>query len=191
MNIYDLVMKPVEAFILHEVRTELISLAEKDVLEIGIGTGVNLPYYDGNKVSSITGLDQEFAKALEAQQREHFNFVIGDIEKLPFATASFDTVVVTLVLCTVDLEKSLQEIKRVLKPGGTFIFIEHIRPHGKLAGHISDKLNRVWPKIAHGCNVNRRTDIILQENHFSEISIRYKGIFCYGHAKIDGSKAEA
>lgn len=185
MNVYDLVMKPVESLILHEVRSELVPLAEKNVLEIGIGTGVNLPYYDLSRVSSITGLDQEYAKELERCPTEDFSFVVGDIERLPFAASSFESVVVTLVLCTVDLDKSLQEIKRVLKPGGVFIFIEHIRPHGKLAGGLSDGLNRVWPKLAHGCNVNRRTDIALQENHFSDIHIRYKGagIFCYGYAK--------
>ena len=185
MNIYDFVMKPVESLILHEVRSELMQLAEKDILEIGIGTGANLPYYDKTKISSITGLDREYTEELKPHEGEHFRFVIGDIEKLPFAASSFDTVVVALVLCTVDLDKSLQEIKRVLKSGGTFVFIEHIRPHGKLAGSISDGLNHIWPKIARGCNLNRRTDKILQNSGFSQIDIHYKGanIFCYGSAK--------
>ena len=185
MNLYDIIMSPLETLILHDIRSEIIPLAQDNVLEVGIGTGANITYYDYSKISSLTGLDCKYSPELERHAGKKIHFSPGIIEKMPFATDSFDCVVATLILCTVDLEKSLQEIKRILKPGGMFIFIEHVRPSGKLAGAVFDALNKVWPRMAHGCNLNRETDVELGKSGFSNIHIKkkYNGIFCYGSAQ--------
>ena len=185
MNGYDIVMSPIEKWVLKNVRAEIMDCAEGNVLEVGIGTGANLGYYDFSKLSSLTGLDTEYSPEVACCRWEHFRFFSGSVESLSFEDSHFDCVVATLILCSVDLEKSIQEIKRVLKPGGTFIFIEHVRPSGKVAGKFFDILNGVWPKMAHGCNLNRRTDRVLNQSGFSDLDIRQAcgGIFCYGTAK--------
>lgn len=188
MNFYDLEMGPVEATFLRGIRSEIIPLAHGAVLEAGIGTGANLPFYDYAKISGLTGLDCEYSPALDRHTGEKFTFSTGSIEEMPFAAGSFDCVVGALILCTVDIKKSLQEIKRVLKPKGLFIFIEHVRPSGKIAGAVFDAANRVWPKMAHGCNLNRDTDMKLKKSGFSHMHIKKKcgGIFCYGWAQNAG-----
>lgn len=184
MNIYDLLMAPLERRILGEIRAELVPLAEKTVLEIGIGTGVNLRYYDYTKIDSIIGLDRKFSGELKRRAAKNMHFIAGDVECMPFATDSFDSIVGTLVLCSANPEKSLREILRILKPGGKFIFIEHIRPRGSLASKLADRLNRVWPILAQGCNLNRQTDLLLKQCGFADVTLRYKSsaIFCYGFA---------
>lgn len=188
MNFYDMAMGPLEALFLRGIRSEIIPLAHGNVLEVGIGTGANFPFYDYSKISNLTGLDCEYSPALARHTGVKFTFSAGNIEKMPFAAGSFDCAVVTLILCTVDIEKSLQEIKRVLKPNGLFIFIEHVRPSGKLAGAVFDAVNKVWPKMAHGCNLNRETDVQLEKSGFSNMHIKKKsgGIFCYGWAQNEG-----
>lgn len=185
MNAYDLAMRPLEALVLRDIRSAVIPCAKGDVLEAGIGTGANFRYYDYKKIRSLTGLDRECSPELERAAGEKFVFSLGSIEEMPFSENSFDCVVATLVLCTVNLEQSVREVQRVLKPGGTFIFIEHVRPAGTFAGKLSDALNRVWPKMAHGCNLNRRTDAVLRQSGFADLRVawRWGGIFCYGIAK--------
>lgn len=187
MDIYDFFMKPLEARILGEIRAEVVSLAHGHVLEIGIGTGANLPYYDKDKITAFSACDKERSKRLEDRAKATLSpvlhFVEGAVEALPFADSTFDSVVVSLVLCTADCGKGLAEIRRVLKPGGFFIFIEHIRPQGRL-GAIVDGLNRLWPKLAKGCNLNRQTDDIIKESGFTSLTLDYKasGFICYGLA---------
>lgn len=185
MNLYDVIMSPLEALFLGQVRSEIMASAHGDVLEAGIGTGANSRYYDYSAVRRLIGLDREYSPKLGPKHPETiFTFAHGDIEYVPFEDGRFDCVVATLILCTTDLEKSLAEIKRVLKPGGLFIFIEHVRPEGSLAGALSDRLNRVWPKVANGCNLNRRTGEAIMQNGFIAVRMRQKcgGIFIYGTA---------
>ena len=154
-----------------------------DVLEAGIGTGVNLRYYNPAKIRSLTGLDRQCSQELERRAGKDFTFYQGNVEKMPFAEGQFDTVVATLLFCTADIEKSMSEIQRVLKPGGLFIFIEHVRPKGSWAGSFADFANSLWTLIADGCNLNRRTDEILRESSFSDLNIMESGVFRYGTAK--------
>lgn len=183
MNIYDIAMMPLEAWGLKDMRSAIIPRAYGDVLEAGIGTGANLRYYNPAKIRSLTGLDRQCAPELESRARKNFTFYRGSVENMPFAEGQFDTVVATLLFCTADIEKSMSEIQRVLKPGGLFIFIEHVRPKGSWAGSFADFANRSWILIADGCNLNRRTDQILKESSFSELTIMERGVFRYGTAK--------
>ena len=185
MNLYNMLMAPLEALLLREMRAEIIPSAHGDVLEAGIGTGANGRHYDYSRISSLTGLDRELSPELRTlYPEEKFAFVRGDAARIPFKAARFDFVVATLVLCTADCAKSLHEIVRVLKPGGRFLFIEHVRPRGTIGGTLCDACNGAWTRFARGCNLNRRTDAMLYRAGFADISMkqRCEGVFIYGAA---------
>lgn len=184
MNFYDVLMSPLEIRVLKALRRKCVAHAKGHVLEIGIGTGANFPYYRQKQIASFTGMDVALAKAL-AGKGNGKKFVTGTAEQLPFSDASFDTVVATLVLCSVqNLQKSITEIKRVLKPGGHFVFIEHILPHGPHLAAAFTAVNRPWAALAGGCNLTRTTDSLLQQAFPQNITAyAAKSILCYGIAK--------
>jgi len=142
-------------------RRQLLARASGDVLEIGAGTGLNLRHY-GAAVSRLVLTEPEapMAKRLERRARRHDAEVVrAGAERLPFPDASFDAVVSTMVLCTVpDPDAAIAEIRRVLRPGGRLLFIEHVRaePEDRLA-RWQDRLERPWRAFAVGCVCNRRT----------------------------------
>jgi ubiquinone/menaquinone biosynthesis C-methylase UbiE len=108
------------------------------------------------------------------------------VENLSFPDASFDTVIFTLVFCTVtDVNQGLQEIKRVLKDDGRLLFIEHVHPRKKSLRTIFNWINPVWKKISSGCNLNRDIKTSLEENGFTIGEYQYltKQIFVGGCAK--------
>ena len=183
MNIYDIAMMPLEAWVLKKIRSEIMPSAYGDVLEVGIGTGVNLQHYNLANIRSLTGLDRQCSPDLEPRAGKAFAFYQGNVEEMPFAENQFDTVVATLLFCTADIEKGMGEIQRVLKPCGLFIFIEHVRPTGVRTGKVFDFVNGAWTRIADGCNLNRRTDEILQQSGFIDLTIGESGVFRYGTAQ--------
>ncbi|MCB9744152.1 MAG: class I SAM-dependent methyltransferase [Alphaproteobacteria bacterium] len=159
--IYDPIMAATEAGGLRAWRAELLSQARGAVLEIGAGTGANLPLY-GDQVERLVlcepspGMHAQLAARLGDREAE---LLAAPAEALPLPDASVDTVVSTLVLCSVaDLEASLAEIKRVLRPGGRLLFIEHVaaqdRP-GRLAWQ--RRLEPAWRCVAGNCHLTRRT----------------------------------
>lgn len=185
MEFYDIVMSPLETFLLKEIRNKVIPNANGNVLEIGIGTGANLKYYDYTKVSKLTGLDVKLTNSIKQKASDKFVLVENCAQTLPFADNSFDTVVATLVFCSVDDQnKGFNEIKRVLKDNGKFIFVEHIQSDSKKIAKIFDKCNNVWTKIANGCNLNRDTISAIKESGLDILWVEKsnKGIFCYGIA---------
>jgi ubiquinone/menaquinone biosynthesis C-methylase UbiE len=183
MDIYDIVMMPLESWILKRMRAEIMPSVYGDVLEVGIGTGINLRYYNAAKIRSITGLDRQCSPTLERRVGKKFAFYTGDVEKMPFAEGQFDTVVATLLFCTANIERGMCEIQRVLKPVGLFVFIEHVRPKGVRAGKFIDFANPAWTRIADGCSLNRRTDEFLRQSGFSDLTLGEVGVFRYGTAK--------
>lgn len=185
MNLYDLVMSPLEKKFLHRVRCQCIPLAKGNVLEIGIGTGANFPYYKPSQITSFTGVDLKLSKQLQCQSLSNCRFKQASINHLPFADHSFDTVVATLVLCSVQHQShSLSEIKRVLKPGGRYIFIEHILPENKKLAAFFQKINKPWSIVSHGCQLNCQTNQAIAR-HFSHVktSSVANGVFYFGIAK--------
>jgi ubiquinone/menaquinone biosynthesis C-methylase UbiE len=131
-------------------------------LEIGSGTGLNLAHYpDDIDELVLAEPDPSMRKRLQAALRrgEHKARVIdAPAEQLPFADASIDTVVSTLVLCTVDAPHlALREIGRVLRPNGQLLFIEHVRSESPLLARWQDRLARPWQGFAEGCRCNRAT----------------------------------
>jgi len=139
--LYDRVSGRAERRVLSQLRPFVTGEATGHVLEIGVGTGANLPYY--RVAEKIVGTEPDpfmlsRAKKRTAQLGLSVEFHQCPAEALPFPGASFDTVVATLVLCTVDdPARSLAEIRRVLKPNGTFCFMEHVRADGRALGRLT------------------------------------------------------
>jgi ubiquinone/menaquinone biosynthesis C-methylase UbiE len=160
--VYDRLTAGVEAAGLQAHRQRLLGDLSGHVLEIGAGTGANLPFY-GKKVQSLTVTEPEpaMARKLERKIRDDHRaveLVRAPAEHLPFPDARFDAVVSTLVLCTVrDQPGALREIRRVLKPGGRLVFVEHVRSDEPRLARWQDALNGLNRIVAHGCNCNRRT----------------------------------
>ena len=160
--IYDRMTASVEAAGLRTRRERLLGSASGRVLEIGAGTGANLPFY-GKGVEAITVAEPEAPMARKLarrlrEQRRGIALVQAPAERLPFSDAQFDTVVSTLVLCTVrDLAQALSEVGRVLKPAGRLLFIEHVRSEEPRLAAWQDRLNGLNRIVAHGCNCNRST----------------------------------
>jgi ubiquinone/menaquinone biosynthesis C-methylase UbiE len=144
-----------------EQRERLLAKAAGKVLEIGIGTGLNLPYYGAN-VTGLTGIDpnpgMNMIAGKRAENRYPFQIRLdeGSAAELPYPDASFDTVVSTWTLCSVKhVDRALHEIARVLVPGGRFLFIEHGLSPNRLTSSIQHTLTPVQKVFADGCHLNR------------------------------------
>ncbi len=153
-------------------RTKLVPLARGRVLEVGIGSGLNLPFYDADRVSGVWGLDPSeelTARAREAAEQAPFDveFVTAGSEQIPLDTASFDTVVVTYTLCTIpDAVAALREMARVLKPGGRLLFCEHgVAPDAGVR-RWQDRLDPIWSRLGGGCRLNRDIPDLIRQGGF-------------------------
>src|SRR5262245_38225248 len=159
--LYDFFGRQTEkAFAPH--RRELLTHARGRVLEIGAGTGFNLEHYPAG-VDEIVFTEPSPAMLRRAEGRAaalggRAQGVQTPAERLPFERASFDTVVSTLVLCSVgDQDDALAEIRRVLTPDGRFLFIEHVRSDDERLARWQDRLERPWGVVSFGCHPNRAT----------------------------------
>jgi SAM-dependent methyltransferase len=156
--LYDISFHRGERAGMADRRRRLLATAQGRVLEIGAGTGLNLPYYtDGVAELVLTEPEAPMARRLWRRAAPGTEIVSARAEDLPFADGAFDTVVSTLVLCTVeDPARALAEARRVLRPGGRLLFIEHVRGDGALA-RWQDRLEGVWRHVGNGCHANRDT----------------------------------
>jgi len=169
---YDRMLAGTEKAGLRERRARLLESARGQVLEIGAGTGANLPLY-GPHIEALTVTEPEppmarrLAKRLREQSRTA-DLVEASAEHLPLPDGQFDTVVSTLVLCTVpDPLRALREVWRVLKPGGQLLFIEHVRSDDAKLAKWQDRLNGLNRIVAHGCNCNRSTVDAIKQTGFT------------------------
>jgi ubiquinone/menaquinone biosynthesis C-methylase UbiE len=160
-NLYDLFMFPFEWAGNRRRRHELVRQATGRVLEIGVGTGLNLPFY--SRATGVVGIDPQESMLRRAGRRAErapfpVQLIEASAESLPFAAAEFDTVVVTLSLCTIpDDAAALAEMRRVLVSGGRLYFLEHVRPRRNFLARTFDRLTPGWKRIAGGCHLNRDT----------------------------------
>lgn len=187
--LYDVFMKPLELRGLSKKRKNLISQAYGDILEIGTGTGVNFKFYNYNAISSLTLFDlslSEKVKGYPFPNNITLNYIEGNVEELPFSSDTFDSVVFTLVFCSVsDPFKGLKEVYRILKPGGKIYFIEHVLSDNCHYSHVMNKVNPVWHKVSKGCNLNRDTLSTIKKANFKIQTYDkfWKGIFISGIGK--------
>lgn len=160
--IYDPFVWAGERAGLRAVRKELVGRARGRTVEIGGGTGLNVPHYPDD-LDELTLVEPDPAMRARLDQRVRrrggrARVVDGQAERLPFDDASVDTVVSTLVLCTVDdPDRALREIARVLRSDGQFLFIEHVRSDSPGLAAWQDRLAGPWRRFARGCRCNRAT----------------------------------
>jgi ubiquinone/menaquinone biosynthesis C-methylase UbiE len=160
---YDVFMKQAEKSTFGDHRRSLLGDVRGRVVEIGGGTGANLPYYGpGVEELVLTEPEEPMARRLERKLSEHPNLrarvVRAPAERLPAEDGRFDYAVSTLVLCTVqDPARALSEIRRVLKPGGRLLFVEHVRSDDPKLARWQDRLHGLQYRFGHGCNCNRPT----------------------------------
>ena len=180
-------------------RKKVIPDATGKVLEIGIGPGSNLKHYDNTKVTSILGIDpskelNQIAKKRAEKNNLNIKFLIESASNLSVESKSIDTVVSTYALCSIpEPEKTLQEIVRVLKDDGIFIFSEHGLSPDKSVSFIQNITDSFYPKIAGGCHTNRNIENLISDNGFEFIELnnlylpgtqKFLGYNYWGKAKV-------
>ena len=168
---YDRGMAPLEKMWLREMRDRLLPRARGKVLEIGVGTGANLPFYHASV--RLTAIDESpDMLGFAAQRAQALNrcvrFSQSDVENLNFSADCFDYIVTSLVLCSVVNQRhTLNELRRVLKtPGGQLLLLEHMRPHRAGLAQLSDLVDIPWYAFNGRCHLNRDTEHTLVQAGF-------------------------
>ena len=152
-------------------RNRVVPAAEGRVLEIGIGSGLNLPFYT-RKAERVIGLDPSpkllsMARQAARQSMGAVEFLEGSAEAIPLADRSVDTVVTTWTLCSIpNASGALGEMRRVLKPGGRLLFVEHGRSPDPSVRRWQDVLTPVWKRIGGGCHLNRTIGALIEAAGF-------------------------
>ncbi|HET7629552.1 MAG TPA: class I SAM-dependent methyltransferase [Bacillales bacterium] len=171
-KLYDPLMASLETKTFKPIRTRLIGDAGGQVLEIGAGTGVNFAFYKMAEQVTAIEPNPEMLKRAQPKKRQAsvaIHAELGNAEQLNFPENAFDTVVGTLVFCTIaNPEKALDEIRRVLNPGGRLLLLEHVRMEDRLLGKAQDLLTPVWRRLCDGCHLNRNTLRVVKEAGFRE-----------------------
>ena len=166
---YDLFMAPLERLFLHPQRKQWLPRVRGDVLEVGVGTGANLPFY-ALECCRLVAVDVSREMLRQSASRvQHNGLYLAqmDVQYLAFPECSFDWVVSSLVFCGVpDPLRGLREVRRVLRPGGRLLLIEHVRSTWPLMGYVLDVANVFWNNFTHYCHLNRRTLDVVREAGF-------------------------
>jgi ubiquinone/menaquinone biosynthesis C-methylase UbiE len=152
-------------------RNRVVSNATGRVLEVGIGSGLNLPFY-GNKVAEIIGLEPSpkllgMAKKAAQKSQTPLRLVEGTAEAIPIENQSVDAVVTTWTMCSIpEIQSALQEMRRVLRPGGRLLFVEHGRAPEARVRWWQDHLTPVWKRLSGGCHLNRAIEELIENAGF-------------------------
>ncbi|AOE83380.1 class I SAM-dependent methyltransferase [Pseudomonas sp. TCU-HL1] len=156
-----------------KTRSLVVPLAEGQVLEIGIGTGLNLAFYDPDRVSRVTGVDPAAQMQVLARQRAEaiaipVDTIALELGEIQAADASFDSIVCTFTLCTIpDALAALREMRRVLKPGGRLHFAEHGLAPDLAVARCQHRLTPLWKPLAGGCHLNRDIPRLIEAGGFN------------------------
>ena len=153
-------------------RNKVVPHAKGKILEIGIGSGINIPFYKKSQIEKLYGLDPSEElnhMALKVANKHNLDveFLLSGAEEIPLPSNSIDTILITYTLCTIpDLNSSMSEMKRVLKDDGNFLFCEHgIAPDQNIIKW-QNRINPVWGKLFGGCSINRDIPDIIQSSGF-------------------------
>jgi ubiquinone/menaquinone biosynthesis C-methylase UbiE len=174
-RIYDVAMMPGERSGLRDQRARMCRLATGRVLEVGVGTGLNLPHYE--HAESVVGVDPDPAMLRRAQRRRDtattpIRFVEGDARHLPFTDATFDAVVIGLALCTIpDPGAALAELARIARPEAPLHFLEHVRSRRPSVARIEDRIAPLWGRLAGGCRPNQDTLALIDASGWEIVSL--------------------
>ena len=170
-------------------------------LEVGIGSGLNIPFYDVDRVERVVGLDPSFelnalARSVAADHTIRVEFLFGDAQSLALAENSVDTVLVTYTLCTIpDAQTACREMLRVLKPSGRLIFCEHGLAPDISVARWQARIDPLWGRLAGGCHLNRDIPLLLTDAGFELQQLeqmylpstpRFAGYNFWGSARIGG-----
>lgn len=153
-------------------REKVVPLARGRVLEVGFGSGLNLPYYDASRVEWVWGLDPSaelwaFARRPVRDAGFQVDFVLGTAEAIPLRDRSMDTVLTTYAMCSIpDLSAALREMARVLRPDGELLFCEHGLAPQESVRRWQNLLNPAWKAVGGGCNLNRPIPALLESGGF-------------------------
>lgn len=156
-----------------KLRAQVVPRCEGEVLEVGMGSGINLPFYDASRVSLVYGLEpspgmRRKAEANLAKSPVPVKWLDLPGEKIPLPDHSVDTVLLTFTLCTIpDTQAALAQMRRVLKPGGRLLFLEHGQSPDPGVRKWQDRITPAWKKIAGGCHLNRPISALLEEAGFT------------------------
>lgn len=154
-------------------RKKVVPLCEGRVLEVGMGSALNLPYYDREKVEFIWGLEP--SEAMREKSRPNIESSGLEVklidlpgEQIPLEDKSVDSILLTYTLCTIpDWPTALQQMRRVLKPGGRLVFTEHGEAPDEGVLKWQNRMNPLWKKLAGGCNLNRKIPQLLTDSGFA------------------------
>ena len=158
-------------------RQKVVPLVEGKVLEVGVGTGLNLPFYDKSKIDELWGLDpseelSDMARKLADRENIVVNFISSGAEEIPLPDKYFDSVLITYTMCTIpEVARANKEIKRVLKRGGKLIFCEHGEAPDENIRKWQKRINPFWGKLAGGCNINRKIPSLIQNAGFEIVEL--------------------
>ncbi|NBG88828.1 class I SAM-dependent methyltransferase [Isachenkonia alkalipeptolytica] len=174
-KIYDALEQPMELMALKQWRREMTEALKGKVLEIGVGTGKNIPYYpESADITAIDFSEKMLAKARAKAKKHQKNVELlhMDAQNMSFEDDTFDVVFTTCVFCSVpDPIKGLKEIKRVCKPEGKIIMLEHVRSEKKIIGPLMDLFNPLTVNL-YGANINRRTVENIQKAGFHNVEVK-------------------
>lgn len=181
--LYDMIMSLMNQTSLFNQRKNIIAKAKNNTLEIGSGTGINFPLYKKATTVHAIELDPSMLKrSITRKNKASIPITLheANAENLPFPNDTFDTVVSTLVFCTIKRPaKALEEIKRVVKKDGLILFFEHVQMKQPFLAKIQNLLTPIWQRMADGCHLNRNTLQLIEREGFQikQVNSSYKGLF--------------
>lgn len=181
--VYDAVTRGAEDACLRRWRAELLAPLRGRVLDVGAGTGLNVPHYPSAVEHVVFAepdlhMRRRLAARIASEARVPTGVVDATTERLPFADGAFDAVVATFVLCSVtDQARALAEIRRVLRPGGRFVFLEHVAAEGRPRRlRWQRRIEPLWRHAAGNCHLTRNTERAITEAGFSIVRIERESL---------------